>query len=145
MMNKLFDSLVIVFLILLMILAASCTTPTEDDFFGEPLLELDGRLPMDSNGYYHLVLNPNTNQTIHTIGGNVSNIYEPTKIDWESNLSWEYNGELVPTINSASYVQKDGTINTVIAPIFGMKNDTLVVYATVNEWNIIRSISIVLE
>ena len=138
-MAKYFRLLIIIFLL------GSCTTPTEDELFGTPTLEIDGRLPIDLNGYYHLKLNPNSNQTIHTIGGVVRNIYEPTKVSWESNLSWEYNGEIVPTVNSSSYVQKDGAINTVIAPIFSMINDTLSVQATINEWNIIQSIKIVLE
>lgn len=146
MMNKLFDYLVVIFLVLVMIMAASCTTPSEDDeFFGIPEMELDGRLPIDTNGYYHLELDSSTNQTIHTIGGRVTNTYEPTKVTWDSNLFWELNGELVPTINTSSYVQDNGNINTVIAPIFSMKNDTLIVQAELNEWNIIQTIKIVLD
>lgn len=145
MMNKIFDYLLIAFLILIMCLAASCTTPTEDEIYGIPEMELDGRLPLDSNGYYHLKLNSTRNQTIHTIGGSVTNIYEPTKVTWGSNLFWELNGEIVPTINGSSYVQDNGNINTVIAPIFSMKNDTLVVQAELNEWNLIQTIKIVLE
>ena len=145
MMNKLFDYLVVLFLVVVMIFAASCTTPTEDEIYGIPEMELDGRLPLDSNGYYHLELDSTTNQTIHTIGGSVINIYEPTKVTWGSNLFWELNGELVPTINGSSYVQDGGDINTVIAPIFSMRNDTLVVHAELNEWNIIQTIRIVLE
>lgn len=34
---------------------------------------------------------------------------------------------LVPTINSACYNSADGTINTVIAPVYNMKGDTMVV------------------
>lgn len=146
MMNKLFDYLLLAFLIIVMCLAASCTTPTEDDeLFGIPEMELNANLPLDTNGYYHMELDSSTNQTIHTIGGRVTNIYEPTKVTWGSNLFWELNGELVPTINGSSYVQDNGNINTVIAPIFSMKNDTLVVQAELNEWNIIQTIKIVLE
>jgi len=52
---------------------------------------------------------------------------------------------LVPTINPASYVDKNQEINTIIAPIYRMKNDTLVVDARVNEWDITQTIKIVLE
>lgn len=52
---------------------------------------------------------------------------------------------LVPTINTASYVGADGEINTVIAPIYRMKNDTLVVTAQINDWEVTQSIKIVLE
>ena len=144
-MNKLFDYLLLIFLILVMLLASSCSITDDELLFNEPRLELDGRLPIDINGFYHLNLNPTTNQTIHTIGGTVTNIYEPTKIHWDSNLSWYYNGEVVPTINSASYVQNDGTINTVIAPTYSMKNDTLVIHAEIIEWKITKKIQIVLN
>ena len=110
-----------------------------------PSITLDGRLPMDGNGYYHLQLNSNTNQTTHRITGSVLNTIEPTKVTWESNLTWESNGEAVPTINSTSYVTDIGEINTMIAPIYGMISDTLRVKATVNEWNIIQTLNIVLE
>jgi hypothetical protein len=140
-------------------------------------LELDGRLPIDQNGYYHLVLDSTTNQTIHRISGSVLNTTEPTKVSWSSNLYWwlkqgdtianitktyinYFTGEvtyvnlppltnwkdvIVPTVNSASYVDKNGQINTMIAPIYRMKNDTLVVECTVNEWDIRQTIKIVLE
>jgi hypothetical protein len=144
-MNKFFDYVLLVFLILIMCLAASCTPPTEDEIYGTPEMELDGRLPLDSNGYYHLELDSTTNQTIHTIGGRVTNIYEPTKVTWGSNLFWELNGEIVPTINGSSYVQDNGNINTVIAPVFGMRNDTLTIQAELNEWKIRQTIHIVLD
>jgi hypothetical protein len=110
-----------------------------------PILELDGRLPLDENGYYHLKLNPTSNQTIHRITGKVLNTTEPTKVSWWSNLTWEYKGEVVPTINEASYVGNDGEINTVIAPIYSMRYDTLKVKSTINEWNITQTLNIVLE
>jgi hypothetical protein len=149
----------------------------EDYSLPIPTLELDGRLPIDQNGYYHLVLDSTTNQTIHRISGSVLNTTEPTKVSWSSNLYWwlkqgdtianitktyinYFTGEvtyvnlppltnwkdvIVPTVNSASYVDKNGQINTMIAPIYRMKNDTLVVECTVNEWDIRQTIKIVLE
>ena len=39
---------------------------TDDEIIRlEPTLELDGRLPMDSNGYYRLELRQDVHQTIH--------------------------------------------------------------------------------
>jgi hypothetical protein len=148
MIKKLLDYFILILLVVVMILASSCTPQDNDEFLSPlPTLELDGRLSLDNNGYYHLTLNENTNQTIHTIGGSVNNheYYEPIKVEWSSNLFWEYNGESVPTVNSSSYVQENGNINTVIAPIFSMKNDTLSVQARLSEWNIIQTIKIVLE
>jgi len=177
MMNKLFDYLLLVFLIIVMCLAASCTTPTEDELYIEPTLELDARLPIDENGYYHLVLDSTKNQTVHRISGSVYPIFEPTKVEWESNLYWwllegqvvaeitktyinPFTGELtyvnlpplvnwknvlVPTINKSSYVDSNNEINTMIAPIYEMRNDTLVIKSRINEWNIIQTIKIVLD
>ena len=94
----------------------SCTVEDDILLLEEPKLELDGRLPMDSNGYYHLELNQNTNQTIHRISGTVNNYYsnEPLKVSWDSNLTWVYQGEDVSTSNQSSYVV-DGKVHNVIA------------------------------
>ena len=40
------------------------------------------------NGYYHLQLNPNTNQTTHRVTGTLKNTTQPIKVEWESNLYW---------------------------------------------------------
>jgi len=143
-LNKLLDWIILIGFISTFFILLSCTI---DDYYVDdiPTLELDGRLPMDSNGYYHLTLNPYSNQTIHRITGRVLNTIEPTKVSWWSNLTWNYKGEVVPTINGSSYVSDDGEINTVIAPIFSMKSDTLRVECKVNEWNIRQTLNIVLE
>jgi hypothetical protein len=169
-MAKYFGLLIVIFFL------TSCEKE-EIQSYNLPILELDGRLPLDSNGYYHLKLNETSNQTIHRITGKVLNTTEPTKVSWESNLYWwflkgqvvaeitktyvnyftgkvtyvnlpplvNWQDALVPTINSSSYVGKDGEINTVIAPIYSMKNDTLRVKSTINEWNITQTLNIVLE
>ena len=143
-LNKLLDWIILIGFISTFFILLSCTI---DDYYVDdvPTLELDGRLPMDSNGYYHLTLNPHSNQTIHRLTGRVLNTIEPTKVSWWSNLTWELNGETVPTINGSSYVSDDGEINTIIAPIFSMINDTLRVECKVNEWNIRQTLNIVLE
>ena len=144
-LNRILDWLILVGTIIVLVLVVSCTK--EEDIVSSvvPTLELDGRLPLDDNGYYHLTLNPTTNQTIHRISGKVLNTTEPTKVSWWSNLTWELNGESVPTVNSSSYVSDDGEINTVIAPIYRMRYDTLQVKSTINEWYITQEIKIVLE
>ena len=112
----------------------------------EPKLELDGRLPIDTNGYYHLELNQNTNQTIHTISGTINNYYsnEPLKVSWDSNLNWSYHGENVSTSNQSSYVV-DGKVHNVIAPINTMVGDTLILTGTIREYLVTDRIKIVLE
>ena len=144
-LNRVLDWIMIIGVILAVVLLTSCSKEELDEISVVPTLELDGRLPMDSNGYYHLKLNPTTNQTIHRITGKVLNTTEPTKVSWWSNLTWELNGEVVPTVNSASYVSDGGEINTVIGPIYRMRYDTLQVKSTINEWYITQEIKIVLE
>ena len=162
----------------LILLFGSCTVDEYEPILEENIsIELDGRLPLDDNGYYHLKLNPTSNQTIHRISGKVYNNDQPIKVEWKSNLYWwllkgdvvasitktyinYFTGEityvnlpplinwkdmLVPTINPACYSDKDNEINTVIAPIYRMRYDTLVVVARVNERDITQSIKIVLE
>jgi len=132
----------------LMLLGTLTSCSIEDDILllEEPKLELDGRLPMDSNGYYHLELNQNTNQTIHTVSGTVDDYYsnEPLKVSWDSNLTWVYQGEDVSTSNQSSYVV-DGKVHNVIAPINTMVGDTLILTATIREYLINDTIKIVLE
>ena len=124
----------------------SCTVEDDILLLEEPKLELDGRLPMDSNGYYHLELNQNTNQTIHRISGTVNNYYsnEPLKVSWDSNLTWVYQGEDVSTSNQSSYVV-DGKVHNVIAPINTMVGDTLILSGTIREYLVTDTIKIVLN
>lgn len=111
-----------------------------------PTLEIDGRLPMDDNGYYHLELNQDTNQTIHTVSGTVGNTLNlpPLKVEWDSNLDWVFQDNLVDVTNSTSYVV-DGMVMNVIAPISTMVGDTLVLTGTIREYLIYDTIHIVLD
>ena len=132
----------------LMLLGTLTSCSVEDDilFLEEPTLELDGRLPMDANGYYHLELNEDTNQTIHTVSGTVGNTLNlpPLKVEWTSNLTWIYQGEDVSTSNQSSYVV-DGKVHNVIAPINTMVGDTLILTGTIREHLVTDRIQIVLE
>ena len=137
-----------VLFIVLILLSTLMSCTSEDDIFllEEPTLEIDGRLPMDDSGYYHLELNQDTNQTIHTVSGTVGNTLNlpPLKVEWYSTLSWVYQGDDVSTSNQASYVV-DGKVHNVIAPINTMVGDTLILTATIREYLISDSIKIVLE
>ena len=75
-------------LILFCVTFASCEkempTPLGHDF------EIDARLDIDDNGYYHLQLGQDW-QTLHRISGQVSEVeneYELTKVYWESSHYW---------------------------------------------------------
>ena len=139
----------IVLLLSLVVFASLASCSVEDDLLElqQPTLEIDGRLIMDSNGYYHLELSQDTNQTIHTVSGTVGNtlnIQEPMKVEWESNLEWVHQDMLVDVTNCCSYVM-DGTVMNVIAPIRTMVGDTLILTGTIREHLISDSIMIVLD
>lgn len=137
-----------VLLVVLVILSSLMSCTKEDDMLilEQPTLEIDGRLPMDSNGYYHLELTQDTNQTIHTVSGTVGNTLNlpPLKVEWTSNLTWIYQGEDVSTSNQSSYVV-DGKVHNVIAPINTMVGDTLILTGTIREHLVTDRIQIVLE
>ena len=137
-----------VLLVVLLLLSSlvSCTPDDEIIIRVSPTLEIDGNLPMDLNGYYHLELNQDTNQTIHTVSGTVGNTLNlpPLKVEWESNLQWVYQDMLVDVSNSSSYVM-DGTVNNVIGPVRTMVGDTLILTGTIREHLVTDRIQIVLE
>ena len=130
------------------LLLLSCNVTDDDIIRLEPTLELDGRLPIDNNGYYRLELNDSSFQTIHTISGTVGNtLYwdEPMKVEWDSNLSWYLQDEFeVSTANPASYVV-DGKVMNVIGPVQTMVGDTLILTGTIREHLVTHTIKFVLE
>jgi len=140
--------IVILVLIFYAIILSSCNI--EDDILRleQPTLELDGRLPMDNNGYYRLELNDSSYQTIHTISGTVGNtLYwdEPMKVEWDSNLSWYLQDEFeVSTANPSSYVV-DGKVMNVIGPVQTMVGDTLILTGTIREHLVSDTIKFILE
>ena len=144
---KILDYFVLVLLIGAMLVLTSCTPDDELLVRVSPTLEIDGNLPMDTNGYYHLELNQDTNQTIHRVSGTVGYTEywdEPLKVSWNSNLTWEYQGDDVSTSNQSSYVV-DGNVHNVIAPINTMIGDTLILTGTIREHLVSDTINIVLE
>lgn len=147
MINKILEYLVLIFIIGTMMVLSSCTPDDELLIQVSPTLEIDGNLPMDTNGYYHLQLNQDTNQTIHTVSGTVGYTEywdEPLKVSWNSNLTWIYQGEDVSTSNQSSYVV-DGNVYNVIAPTNTMIGDTLILTGTIREHLVSDTIKIVLE
>ncbi len=139
----------------------------KDDFGGKIELNIDTRLPKDSNGYSVFNLYSTQTQNIHTISGTIRrNGRIPDnprqRVEWESShywtlkvgdtigtiyrrtwrgLGWQIVDSIkvvnlktaeVPTINSISFNSADGTISTVIAPMWGMKGDTMTIVARSN-------------
>ena len=130
------------------LLLLSCNVTDDDIIRLEPTLKLDGRLPIDNNGYYRLELNDSSFQTIHTISGTVGNtLYwdEPMKVEWDSNLVWYLQDEFeVSTANPASYVV-DGKVMNVIGPVQTMIGDTLILTGTIREHLVSDTIKFILE
>ena len=130
------------------LLLLSCDVTDDNIIRLEPTLELDGRLPIDNNGYYRLELRQDVHQTIHAISGTVGNTTdwdEPMKVEWDSNLTWYLQNEWeVTTANPASYVV-DGKVNNVIGPVKTMVGDTLILTGTIREHLVSDTIKFVLE
>ena len=144
--NFLLKFVLVLYSLMLLGTLTSCSITDDELILEEPTLEIDGRLPIDTNGYYHLILTQDTNQTIHTVSGTVGNTLNlpPLKVEWNSNLTWIYQGEDVSTSNQASYVV-DGKVHNVIAPINTMVGDTLILTGTIREYLVTDTIKIVLE
>jgi len=143
-------------------------------------LELDSRLLVDNNGYYHLELNQGSWQTIHRISGHAYWNDEPLevlRVNWESSHFWYigdtlgyivrmgltddlqyvsydtsyvtwFNGFEVPVVNSVSYSNSEGEVNTMFAPVRSMLGDTITIWSYY--WNndyevIVDSLKIILD
>ena len=80
----------------------------------------------------------NTTKTyINQYTGQITYVNLPPITNWKE--------QLVPTTNCCSYVDSKNEINTIIAPIYKMVGDTLILTATIKEKKITKSIKIVLE
>ena len=86
-----------IFIITSIALTAFVLIQCEDVSSGEDSQDVsiafDMRLPVDSNGYYHLTLKKDANswQTIHRVDGVVTDESGPVfyqRVTWESNLYW---------------------------------------------------------
>jgi len=146
-MKKILEYVTVILVILFYAMVlSSCSVEDDILVLEEPTLQIDGRLPIDVNGYYHLELNQDSNQTIHTVSGTVGNTLNlpPLKVEWDSNLSWVFQDNLVDVTNSSSYVV-DGNVMNVIGPVRTMVGDTLILTGTIREYFIYDTIKIVLE
>lgn len=150
------------FILIISLLIISCDENNDADTNEEKLdivFILDTRLDQDTNGFYHLELNPTSFQTLHRLSGHVYGNGEPldvVKFYWESSHYWllgdtlgyivhrgltddliyvsydttyitGFSDFLVPTINPASYSNSDGEVNTMFAPVWTMRYDTVTV------------------
>ena len=168
-MKKMLSSLLVVLLVGCSD-SVSSFEPVEQDIIR---VELDPRLNVDNNGFYHLELG-NSWQTLHRVSGTAYINDEPLevlKVYWESSHYWYlgdtlgyivnryltddgiyvsvdtsyvvgFDGMEVPTINSASYSNSDGEVNTMIAPVQSMVGDTMTIrmYFWNNQYEIIDEV-----
>ena len=94
-------------------------------------IELNGRLPIDQNGYYHLTIDTTKNQTLHRISGflkvNDTIPYPSEKIQWESNLYWYIlKGDIVANIQKTYVNYFTGNLTIVSLPPLVASKDELV-------------------
>jgi len=105
-------------LILYLLTFWSCENLNEDENENNDLytIEIDARLPVDANGYYHLTLERNNWQTIHRVSGHVYDsdgfAIENFWVEWDSNLLWYLGDTLGYIVNqylndSGVYVSVD--------------------------------------
>ena len=98
---------------------------------------MDGRTYQDNNGYYHLPLILDINQTLHRFGAyitNIDNLGLPSQVIWECNTFWYYeddsgNDYPVPIVNGTSFA--DPILDSVfcmMAPVGEMQGDTVTIY-----------------
>jgi hypothetical protein len=78
-----------------------------------------------------------TKTYINQYSGELTYVNLPPIMNWKS--------QLVPTINSSSYSGTAGEINTVIAPIYKMKGDTLNIICRQSGSSKYKQLNIVLE
>lgn len=89
-MKKIF---IITSIVLTAFVLIQCEDASSEEDFQDVSIEFDMRLPVDSNGYYHLTLEKDANswQTIHRVDGVVTDESGPVfyqRVTWESNLYW---------------------------------------------------------
>ena len=94
-------------------------------------IELNGRLPIDQNGYYHLTIDTTKNQTLHRISGflkvNDTIPIPSEKIQWESNLYWYIlKGDIVAKIQKTYVNYFTGNLTVVSLPPLVASKDELV-------------------
>ena len=98
----------------------------------DPLtFKLETRLSKDSNGYYHMNINDNSEQTLHRISGRVTRNGIPVdviKFVWSSDTHWNMGEWEIPIVNSSSYSNSDGEVNTMVAAVVSMRGDTATIY-----------------
>lgn len=102
-----------------------CSNPTSVEVEKLDNVQFQVNLPKDANGYYHLQLNKNENQTLHRIDGRIFPPIEYKRFEWEANLTFDVWHYTVNTTNIRSYTNKYGLFSNMIGPVAEMKGDTM--------------------
>ena len=98
-MKKIINNIVVLFLVF----CWSCSNPLESVDDRALMFEIDPRLEIDTNGFYHLTINDDTWQTLHRLSGYVydpsGSLYEAKRVLWQSSHYWYMGGTLGYAIN----------------------------------------------
>ena len=84
----------------------------------------------DPDGFYHLPIDTNNWQTLKRLDGYLYRDGEGVnviKCGWSSPCTWDWDGNEIPIVNSASYSRYDGSVSTMIAPVLSMRFDTITI------------------
>ena len=101
-MKRMINNIVVLFLVF----CWSCSNPLESGSGdGKALMfEVNPRLPVDANGFYHLTISDDTWQTLHRLSGYVyhpdSSVYEVKRVLWQSSHYWYLGDTLGYAINA---------------------------------------------
>ena len=130
-----------------------------DSMSAEPVetydFQIETRLELDSNGYYHFNMDNYTNGgsqalirfTAHTNNPEIQFVW------WDCNTTWDYDfmGTLhsVDIINHSSYTDALGQANTMFGPQVFMVSDTVIVYVgytdSIYDVEYMKTFSVILE
>ena len=98
-MKRIINNIVVLFLVF----CWSCSNPLESGDDRALMFEIDPRLEIDTNGFYHLTINDNTWQTLHRLSGYVydpsGSLYEAKRVLWQSSHYWYMGDTLGYAIN----------------------------------------------
>ena len=94
----------------------------EEESNSSYVFDIDPRLPIDNNGYYHLTLNRSSWQTLHRISGRATDSNGHPAfyywVEWESNLYW-YLGDTLGYIINRNLNDSGYYVNTDTSYIIG--------------------------
>ena len=86
-------------------------------------------LDIDENGYYHIEVLDDYEQTFTTLQADTGSLEEYQKLQWISNKEVMIGGYWTQTVNGWSYTDEEGLAYTVLSAWNVLVGDTIIVYS----------------